>query len=69
MPDMTDLRWTRLVLSIACVAREVVTRKDFKCRAEIISDDEIGLLAKAFSDMLHEIETRTDVLETINDEL
>lgn len=60
---------TRPVLSIARIAREVVTRKDFTRRAEKISDDEIGLLADAFNDMLHEIETRTEVLETTNNEL
>jgi signal transduction histidine kinase/ActR/RegA family two-component response regulator len=60
---------TNPVLSIADIAREVVTRKDFRKRATKISDDEVGMLVDAFNDMLHEIEARTTVLETTNAEL
>lgn len=60
---------TNPVLSIADIAREVVTRKDFRKRATKISDDEVGTLVDAFNDMLNEIEARTTVLETTNAEL
>jgi two-component system, sensor histidine kinase len=60
---------TRPVLSIAGIAREVVSRKEYSRRAKKMSDDEVGALVDAFNDMLLEIETRTEVLETTNLEL
>jgi signal transduction histidine kinase len=56
-------------MASADIAREVVTLKDFTKRAEKISDDEVGTLVDAFNDMLDEIEIRTTVLETTNEEL
>jgi signal transduction histidine kinase/ActR/RegA family two-component response regulator len=60
---------TKPVLSIADIARDVVSRKEYTRRAEKMSDDEVGVLVDAFNDMLLEIETRTAVLETTNQEL
>lgn len=60
---------TSPVLSIAGIAREVVSRKEYTRRAKKMSEDEVGVLVDAFNDMLLEIETRTDVLETTNLEL
>lgn len=57
------------ILSIAGIAREVVTRRDFSLRARKMSDDEVGILADAFNAMLAEIETRSTELERSNREL
>jgi signal transduction histidine kinase/CheY-like chemotaxis protein len=60
---------TKPVLSIAGIAREVVSRKEYTRRAKKMSEDEVGVLVDAFNDMLLEIETRTERLETTNQEL
>jgi signal transduction histidine kinase len=60
---------TRPILAITDVAREVVANRDYSRRAERMSNDEIGLLAQAFNDMLAEIERRTSAIETSNREL
>jgi signal transduction histidine kinase len=57
---------TRPIEAITSVARHVVEQRDFKSRAEKISDDEIGVLADAFNGMLTEIERRTQTLEQSN---
>lgn len=54
------------ILSIAGVAREVVTQKDYSLRVNKLSNDEVGTLADAFNAMLSEIQCRTDELETSN---
>lgn len=57
---------TRPVRSIAAIAREATSRKDYSRRAEKLSEDEIGSLVDAFNDMLDEIESRTSALENTN---
>ena len=51
------------MLAIAEIARDVVQRRDYSRRAVKISDDEVGVLAVSFNDMLAEIERRTGELE------
>jgi signal transduction histidine kinase len=60
---------TRPVLEIAAIARDVVQQRDYSRRAPKVSDDEVGVLADSFNDMLAEIEHRTRDLETSNAEL
>ena len=60
---------TRPILRIAEIAREVVERRDYSRRAQILSDDEVGLLAESFNNMLSEIEQRTQELERSNLEI
>jgi len=60
---------TAPILSIAEIARDVVERRDYSRRASKASDDEIGLLADSFNDMLSEIQKRTEALERSNQEI
>ena len=55
-------RIAKPVRVLADAARAVSERKDFSIRAEADSDDEIGLLAGAFNDMLAEIQQRDGAL-------
>jgi len=57
---------TRPVLAIAHTARDVVEQSDYARRAHKSSDDEVGVLADAFNNMLSEIERRTHELEISN---
>lgn len=57
---------TRPILSIADIARQVVTRREYSLRAGKISDDEVGNLVDSFNAMLAEIEQRTQELELTN---
>jgi signal transduction histidine kinase len=57
---------TRPIAAITAVARHVMENRDFKSRAEKLTDDEIGVLADAFNGMLTEIERRTQTLEQSN---
>lgn len=59
---------TRPVLAIAHTARDVVKQGDYTRRADKASDDEVGVLADAFNNMLAEIERRTHELEVSNKE-
>jgi light-regulated signal transduction histidine kinase (bacteriophytochrome)/HAMP domain-containing protein len=52
------------VLVLAEAARAVSERKDYSIRAETISDDEVGLLAGAFNEMLAELQGRETALRT-----
>jgi signal transduction histidine kinase len=54
------------LISIADIARRVVTQRDFSLRAPKLSDDEVGALADAFNEMLSEIQVRTQELEASN---
>ena len=60
---------TAPILSIADIARGVVERRDYARRAQKVSDDEVGMLADSFNDMLTEIQKRTDELERSNHEI
>ncbi|KQW00321.1 hypothetical protein ASC87_18685 [Rhizobacter sp. Root1221] len=57
---------TAPILSIADIARGVVERRDYSRRAQKVSDDEVGMLADSFNDMLSEIQKRTEELERSN---
>ncbi|HLQ67522.1 MAG TPA: ATP-binding protein [Candidatus Limnocylindrales bacterium] len=52
------------VLVLAKAARAVSERKDYSIRVETVSDDELGLLAGAFNDMLAEIQERDTALRS-----
>ena len=54
---------TRPILAIAAVARHIVTTRDYSVRARKTTDDEVGVLAEAFNDMLGEIQQRALDLE------
>ena len=47
------------ILHVAAVAREVLAQRDYSRRAQVHSDDEAGVLAGSFNDMLSEIERST----------
>ncbi len=57
------------LLAIASTAKEVSEKRDFRLRAEKLSEDEIGQLAGSFNAMLSEIERATAELEARNVEL
>ena len=46
--------------------QKIAAKKDYSLRARQESDDEVGVLVRAFNDMLVTIETRNQVLETTN---
>lgn len=54
---------TDSILSLSATARGFAKNKDYTIRAEEIGDDELGDLAKAFNEMLDEIETRDTKLK------
>lgn len=54
---------TRPILAIAAIARHIVTTRDYSVRATRTTEDEVGLLAQAFNDMLDEIQKRALDLE------
>ena len=60
---------TRPILSVAAVAREVVTRNDVSLRVTKSTDDEVGALTDAFNSMLAEIEARRAEIIQLNEEL
>ena len=51
------------ILHVAAVARAVVQRRDYARRAQVQSNDEVGVLADSFNDMLSEIERSTRNLQ------
>jgi signal transduction histidine kinase len=57
-------RISQPVLALAETARAVSEGKDYSIRAKVVSDDELGLLAGAFNDMLAEIQGRDTALRT-----
>jgi two-component system, sensor histidine kinase len=52
--------------SMANVARQVTTRRDYSLRARSTTDDEIGIVVEAFNSMLDEVQTRARALEQSN---
>ncbi len=60
---------TAPILEIAAMARRVVEQRDFSSRAQVASEDEIGVLGGAFNSMLAEIGQRTETLEESNRQL
>lgn len=68
------------ILSLAEISHQVTNYNDYRLRAEVHSDDEIGLLSENFNKMLEQIqlrdtmladkvEQRTDELKKLNDRL
>jgi signal transduction histidine kinase/ActR/RegA family two-component response regulator len=55
--------------SMANVARQVTTRRDYSLRAQSTSDDEIGIVVEAFNSMLDEVQSRARALEQSNSAL
>jgi signal transduction histidine kinase len=62
-------RIARPVRTLAEAARAVSERKDYSIRAQTDSDDELGLLAGAFNDMLSEIQERDTALRASEGQL
>ncbi len=52
--------------SMAEVARQVVTRRDYSPRARSTTDDEIGIVVEAFNSMLDEVQSHARALEQSN---
>src|SRR5579871_85338 len=52
--------------SMAAVAREVVSSRDYSLRAQKRADDEIGVVVDAFNRMLQEVQSRSQALERTN---
>lgn len=60
---------TKPLLAVTSVARSVMQSRDFSLRASRYTEDEIGVLADAFNDMLDEVARRASALETSNQSL
>jgi signal transduction histidine kinase/ActR/RegA family two-component response regulator len=58
--------FTRPILAVTEVAREVMQRRDFSLRVRKTTNDEIGVLVDAFNDMLNEVGRRAAALEESN---
>ncbi|MET0963516.1 MAG: ATP-binding protein [Noviherbaspirillum sp.] len=58
--------FTRPILDVTKVAREVMQRRDFSLRVKKTTNDEIGVLVDAFNDMLNEVGQRAAALEESN---
>ncbi|MBS0418474.1 MAG: response regulator [Proteobacteria bacterium] len=52
--------------SMADVARQVTSKRDYSLRALSTTDDEIGIVVEAFNGMLDEVQTRARALEQSN---
>jgi signal transduction histidine kinase len=57
------------ILALAQVARSVSERKDYSIRANARGDDEVGVLAGAFDEMLVEIQNREREIRQLNTDL
>ena len=55
-------RITRPILALASVARKISSARDYRVRAEVQSEDEIGVLTEAFNHMLGQIAERDATL-------
>jgi PAS domain S-box-containing protein len=55
--------------AMARAAREIVERRDYSLRARKFSNDEFGLVADAFNNMLDEVQSRAVAREQANTEL
>jgi signal transduction histidine kinase len=58
--------FTRPILAVTEVAREVMQRRDFSLRVRKTTSDEVGVLVDAFNDMLDEVGQRAAALEQSN---
>jgi len=57
------------ILTLAGVARSVSEGKDYSVRSKSVGDDEVGILAKAFDEMLSEIQKRDQAIRQLNTDL
>jgi len=57
------------VLDLAKVVQSVSDHKDYSIRSKAVGDDEIGVLAEAFDEMLSEIQTRDKEIRLLNADL
>jgi signal transduction histidine kinase/ActR/RegA family two-component response regulator len=57
---------TEPLASMADVARQVTTKRDYSLRARSTTDDEIGIVVEAFNSMLDEVQARARALEQSN---
>jgi len=57
------------VLTLAAVAKSVSERKDYSVRSNALGDDEVGVLARAFDEMLSEIQNRDKEIRQLNTDL
>jgi signal transduction histidine kinase/ActR/RegA family two-component response regulator len=57
---------TKPIFAVTSVARSVMQSRDFSLRAAVFTEDEIGVLAASFNDMLGEVERRAKALEESN---
>ena len=57
------------ILALAGVAKSVSERKDFSVRSKAAGDDEVGVLAGAFDEMLSEIQQRDREIRLLNADL
>lgn len=57
---------TKPIFAVTSVARRVMQSRDFSLRAAVFTEDEIGVLAASFNDMLGEVERRARALEESN---
>ncbi|HYQ89969.1 MAG TPA: ATP-binding protein [Candidatus Binatia bacterium] len=57
------------ILSLAAVAKSISERKDYTVRAKAVGDDEVGVLAEAFDEMLEEIQGRDKEIRLLNADL
>jgi two-component system sensor histidine kinase/response regulator len=60
---------TEPIIQLADIARRVSVQQDYSLRARRTGDDEIGILALSFNDMLNGIQQRDGALQTAKDEL
>lgn len=60
---------TAPILKLANTVRNITRTRDYKLRTELESNDEIGVLASDFNDMLEEIQKRDYELESAREEL
>jgi signal transduction histidine kinase/ActR/RegA family two-component response regulator len=58
--------FTKPILAVTRVAREVMQRRDFSLRVKKTTEDEIGVLVDAFNAMLNEVGRRAMALEESN---
>ena len=57
------------VLDLARVVQSVSEHKDYSVRSKTVGDDEVGVLAEAFDEMLGEIQTRDKEIRLLNADL
>ena len=57
------------LLELAKVVQSVSEHKDYSIRSKAVGDDEVGVLAEAFDEMLGEIQTRDQEIRLLNADL